>query len=115
MNPSNRMVRKDPYLLLAEKVGYEVAEKLYLGEKVEGIHAWRVLDEIRANYDVKPLYEDEELGNGECYVFAGVFDEQYVIVLEKIGGSSYLQLLPREEMNEETLLKTLEKDIEKCK
>lgn len=114
MNHSNRKATRDPYLLLAEKIGYEVAEKLYLGEKVEDADAWRVFDEIMANYDVRPLYEDEEFEKGECYVFAGVFGEEYVIILEKTGNSSFIQILRKGEADLESLLKTLEKEIEKC-
>lgn len=112
-----RTSSKDPYLLLAEKLGYEIAEKLMLGEPVTGELAWEVKDIVMSSFDYYIAYEDEELsGESECYAVVALIEGGYALSLIKIGEHSQCKLAKLENSEEaEELIKRAEKELSRCR
>lgn len=107
---------KSPYILIAERLGYEVAEKLMLGEPVIGEVAWEVKEVITSSLDYDIVYEDEEVGEGsECYAIVALIEGGYALSLIKVGERSQCKLV-RAASNEEIegLVKEAEKELACC-
>jgi hypothetical protein len=99
-------------LTLIKLLGPEKASHLLMGEPIEGIDAWRLLDYIRSRYSYEDLYEDEE---NECYIVVVRFSNKYIYVLLKNKNTSkgyLLEILMPSDIEE--TIRLARREYEKC-